>query len=128
MWSSIYERSLFKLLTHEADLALAAIALLIHRYFDMSPTYWQTSTAYVSRQPLPVTSYGNITLPFSLEVWIASTATALALAVFFFAAHSTLGSEGLRHLGLVRAERFPSNFFIFSFAKVTEPGLRNLYT
>ncbi len=72
------------------------------------------------RQPLPLVSYDNIALPFSAEVWALFWPTLLSLAVAMWAAHRVLLLSGS---GVTRRERSQENFLIFTFAKVTEPGM-----
>ncbi len=108
-------------------MVIGGVALLMHLHFDLSPPYAQAETAYLSRQPRPVLSYGNVSLPFPPDIWVVSLSTVLLLAAFFFSAHSVYSSAEMGHLKLARRERFPTNFFIFSFAKITEPGTTILF-
>ncbi len=104
-------------------MALAAIVALINFHFHMSSPFWQTNIVYISRQPKELVSYGNIILPFPPLIWAILALTLLCLALFLFLAHHTLGSKDLTYLSLVQTESSRLNIFLFTFVKVTEPGL-----
>ncbi len=96
---------------------------LIAYHFHISPPFWQHSSIYISRQPRPIVSYGNILLPFDLPTWILASVALFFLAIFFVIAHYVLNAPDLKYLCLVRKESSPTNFFLFTFAKFTEPGM-----
>ena len=116
-----------KVLGGESELALGAIVNLIAFHFYMSPPFWQHAAVYFSRQPQPIVSYGNILLPFDTLVWSLAVGALFVFGTFFTCAYFVLNSPGIRYLGLVKKEHFPSNFFLFPVAKFTEPGRLNLF-
>ncbi len=111
-----------QVLSGETDIALGALVDLIDYSFYMTPTFWQHESVYISRLPRQVVSYGNILLPYDNLTWGLCLLTLLIFATFFLCAHLALSSPGIGHLNLVKEERLPLNFLLFSFAKFCEPG------
>ncbi len=93
------------------------------KHFSLSPSYQMVETKYMSRSPIPVDSYGSILKPFSREVWAATAVLMGVFATFFWTAHRCYTRDALADhaRGLVRQEASPFNFFLYSFAKITEP-------
>ncbi len=108
---------------HEGKVAMSSgnIKELLQRYFDLSPPLAWSEVIFLSRAPLPVTSLGNITDPFTVTVWLVVIITLFSLSLYLLLAHQVYVSENLRHENLAVQEEAKGNFFIFTFCKISEP-------
>ncbi len=84
------------------------------------PSHLQYRSIFASRVAHPVKSYGNIALPFSLEIWLLIAATGAIFSFLFFALH-TIYKSALTEQGLHRDEESKINFLLYTISKVTEP-------
>ncbi len=108
-------------MTGKADVTMGGIALFLNDNFDFGSPMIFVEMHYMSRSPVPVTSYGNITKPFSMGVWMLSILCIGALSAMFYVAYKAYRSEGLAGWRLARNEESRANFLIYPFAKITEP-------
>ena len=96
--------------------------ILFGKHFTLSAPFLLTEKGYISRNPIPVTTYGNISRPFSASVWALSAIAIATFSFLFMVSHRLYSSsKHLRPFHLARKERAPLNFVIFPFAKITEP-------
>ena len=89
--------------------------------FDYGALHLYIMTRYISRFPQAVTSYDNITKPFSFKVWFLSATAVFLIATLMAVTHGVYTTEDLRHFELVKHEESKTNFFIYSYAKLSEP-------
>lgn len=89
--------------------------------FDLNHNFWYVEWTYFSRIPRPITSYNNVTKPFPVLVWIVSLSTIFILALLTFIFHTVYTKSLLSYMKLAKQEKHRLNFFIFPFAKFSEP-------
>ncbi len=112
--------ALFKVFDGESDFATGSVSLLFGSLFDLTASYETTEYSYASRLPRPVVTYGNVAKPFSALVWGLSAACLAMLSLFFTLAHKMYQSKHMSDLNLASLEESPLNFFLFTFAKLSE--------
>ena len=87
--------------------------------FETSAYLTKMEQTFISRAPGPVASFGNLTKPFSTQLWMAICMTIAAISFCVFIAHSMYTSLGLATMA--HPEPNQLNFILFPFCKVTEP-------
>lgn len=92
----------------------------IFHMFEIIYPNWSGKLVYITRYPLLVTSYNNLTKPFSAATWALSLTTIFILSILLFVTHKVY-STFLKTFALAKEEINPSNFFLFPFTKITEP-------
>ncbi len=105
-----------------ADSGRGPIAIILHRHFALSTPLMMSSLLYISRSPVPITTYGNVSKPFSPLVWVATLVILLVLSFMLLGTYCLYYRSGhLRKFHLVKKEELPLNFIIFPLVKITEP-------
>ncbi len=89
--------------------------------FDYGAPLVLTNLVYMTRPPLPVLTYNRMATPFPNSVWTATLTTILVLACLMFVIHRVHTTTELKRFELVKKVRSQVNFFLFAFAKITEP-------
>ncbi len=89
--------------------------------FDLGATIWLVKIKFVTRNPQPIVSYGQITAPFPVDVWIISLFTILLIAALLHLSNVLYQKSHMKELNLTKTEHHPINFYLFSLTKVTEP-------
>lgn len=105
-----------------SEMATGSVVLTQGLHFDLlTPLlFYELFVAY--RTPVPVASFGSITAPFAWPVWGALFATVSALAASLMAAHGAYSSlDDDTRSALVRPVHSKVDFFLFAFAKMSEP-------
>ena len=91
-------------------------------FFDLTDQLGFVETLFVSRSPIPLVSFNNVTKPFAWTVWIAIAVSLLACSAYFLASHKIYSRlQSLTGIKLVQEEVSSLNFFLFTFFKITEP-------
>ncbi len=91
-------------------------------FFDFGSPMVFVELKFITRSPIPKTTYGNITKPFSLWVWLFSVLSVGACSVMLLITYKMYTSESFSHYKLVAYyEASNLNFFIYPFVKITEP-------
>ena len=115
-----WEGSFVEVARGEAFMTNGGLVPTIGRICDVGVPLLLAEDVFVSRNPLPVDAYWNLLEPFSPGVWGMSVATTLALALLFWKVHAVHAGDPATR-GLVKPERSPANFLLYSVAKITEP-------
>jgi hypothetical protein len=105
----------------DAEIGQAGILNQLNSHYDMTNFLWHAKAQYITRTPQPVAYFGNVFKPFSFPMWLSVIATVSTLATFLFLANVLYQSEQLRDYRISTPENSAINFFLFSFAKLTEP-------
>ncbi len=108
-------------MTGQADICTGAINILLRRRYDYGIYMRLTLQRYITRQPRPINAYGNISKPFPSSVWTISVIFILVLAILLYVSHKIYQSDDLKRHQLAKEEMLAFNFFLFAFAKLTEP-------
>ena len=87
--------------------------------FDFSGYVEHESLVVVSRAPIPIETFGNITTPFSLNIWILVVLSILALSSSMLAMYLVYSHQKQMDF-LICKENTMSNF-LFLLVKITEP-------
>ena len=82
-------------------------------------TYLATNTfVFASKAPEAITTFGNLTQPFDMSIWLCTFLAVAVIASCIAVAHKLYSNINRK---LVKAESQPTNFFLFTFCKITEP-------
>ncbi len=76
---------------------------------------------FISRQPRVLENTDGFLLPFSSLIWSIIIFSLLCLSVMFYITHSIYTFPELMYAGLHKKENNPTNFFLYTFCKITEP-------
>ncbi len=105
----------------KADIATGGFNQILINFFDFGHPFWYTHARFVTRTPREVTAYGNITRPFPPLIWACTAATLLILAAMLFVIYKIYFSKDFKKYKLAIKESSTFNFFLYAFAKFTEP-------
>ncbi len=135
----------FQLEIGKADVAMATITGGLFSGFDFGDPYWMTDVKFftrliriylvsfyllpsmcnklffIFRAPRKVVSYGNITRPFSIPVWLLTIFTVSVLATMLFASHKVYNNKDIIEYGIMQKVSSQVDLFLYPFVKITEP-------
>ncbi len=110
------------MLLSKADITFAGMIEVFSQFFDFYGPLGYTQVAYITKAPTKKKiSPNNITKPFSGTVWIITFFCLLTISGSLYLTYKTYNETSLRALKLTKQEKFPSNFLLFPFARLTEP-------
>ncbi len=89
--------------------------------FDLGSSFWMVRIMFITRNPQPIVSYGQITAPFPLNVWALSVGLVIAIAALLHLSYYLYQKPHIHHLELAKVEYHPINFYLYSLTKMTEP-------
>ncbi len=90
---------------------------------DLPAFLGSTEARFASRTPRPKMTLENLLRPFPLNVWFMFAISLLSISVYLKVAHCAYSAiPNVRHV-MVKQENNWSNFIIFPFCKITEPGM-----
>lgn len=89
---------------------------------DFSTYIYEIEMKFLTRAPLKISSFDNLTRVFSPIVWIAIYLCLAALTLMMFITHRIYTQVDLQGHGLANSNDVPwTNFVLFAFAKFVEP-------
>ncbi len=88
---------------------------------EISFPFMEQNFNFISRMPRVLENKDGLILPFSSSVWMIVICSLLCLSVMFYMTHSLYTSPDLIYVNLHKSEMSASNFFLFTFGKMTEP-------
>ena len=88
--------------------------------FDLSAVYHKSANVFVTRRPIPLRSYGNQFTPLDGKVWLLIGVCLLLISLCVHLTHH-VHSKNPDTRELIRPEPNWFNFYLFTFAKITEP-------
>ena len=89
-------------------------------FFDFTGPRWPSVLAFVSRAPVPIQDLGNISKPFDFIVWIFLISTIFIIALLLWTINQ-IYNKYFPNENLTKYEESKVNFFLYTFAKITEP-------
>ncbi len=89
--------------------------------FDLSNSFWMVKVMFITRNPIPIISFGQITAPFSSTVWTLSALLVMIVGLMHHITYKLYQKPYIQQLDLAKREHHPANFYLFSLAKLTEP-------
>ncbi len=111
----------FQVLDGDADMCTSsAYFQFTSSLFDLSGMTNFDETLFMSRALRTRMSWGNISNPFSMPVWIFTSASLLSLTLYFIIAYKVYSSNHLMPHFLYEYEPNPSNFLLYTCFKFSE--------
>ncbi len=104
-----------------ADLATGGLNHVLLYFFDFGHPFYYSHVRFFTRTPRKVTAYGNITRPFTPVIWAFTTVTLFAIASLMLLVYKIYTSRTMIQYKLTMIESSKFNFYLYSFAKFTEP-------
>ncbi len=89
-------------------------------HFELSSTLARNDYVFISKAPSPATSIGNLTKPFSANLWLIIVVTLSSISFGVFMAYRMYSNLDMP-IFIEKTEQAQFNLVLYPFCKVTEP-------